>query len=397
MKKLILFLLPFAITLSSLNGCKKDDKDDDDIQPQVLDCNTISSDLVLVDRGSSPDYIIPCRIVVEAKLTIEPGVEIAYGSDAGLEFRSSGILDAQGTAAKPIVMRGEQATSGYWRGLRFSGSNNANKLYFATIDGAGSLPWDGGNIKANIDINDNSKVEIKNCTISNSASDGIYVDWLSGNAQALAGFGGNTFSGNNNYPLRVVDDVVKDLGSNNFTTNGKNKIEVHHSRGIVGTHSWTNPGAPILINAVMAVSFGTNQGQLTIGEGVVIEMGADKSIVVNSQGALTINGTQANPVEIKSENNIKDHWRGIAVNSNNSGNLFNYANISGGGSASHDGFTGKDCIRVGSAVSGPYKLSMSNCTVSNSSFCGIRYSPVTATFSESNNTYLNLGEDKCDF
>ncbi len=404
MKRLFLLLLPFAIILSSMSGCKKDDKDDDDnnnVQPEILDCSTISSSLTLVDRGSSPDYIISCRIIVEARLIIEPGVEIAFSEDAGLEFRSSGVLDAQGTSAKPIIMRGESPSSGFWRGIRFSSSNNSNKMYFTTVDGGGSLSWDGANIKANISLAGNSKVEIKNSTISNSAGDGIHVARLNGNDDALAGFDGNTLSGNNQYPIRVFAALVKDLGFNTINSNGLNKIEVHagsSSNAITGNHSWTKPGAPIFINAPLDIASGNNNGTLTIGEGVQIEVGSDLAIEVNSTGALTINGTQTNPVEIRGEGGVKDYWKGIYVNSNNINNVFTYANISGGGSSPKTGGTNREVIRVGSSFSGPYRLTMVNCGVSNSTYCGIRYSPAHAPdFSETNTVFNDLGEDICNF
>jgi hypothetical protein len=402
MKKLTYSKIAVAMVLVSLSSCEKYTKDTE-VLPEELACTTIIDNLTLTDRGSSPDYIIPCKISVEGRLTIEPGVEIVFKADAGLDFKSAGVLDAQGTPAKPIIMRGESSTAGFWRGLRFTSSNNSNKMHFTTVDGGGGLAWDGANVKANISLSGNSKLEIKNSSIINSASDGVHA--ASGNFDALAGFDGNTFSGNDNYPLRVSAYHVKDLGFNTFTTNGKNKIEVHTARlsnGIIGDQSWTNPGAPILIDDRLDIGGGSNSntGTLTIGEGVVLEVGSDQSIVVNGNNCyLKTNGTSANPVIIKSEDDSKDYWRGIMINSNDAGNVFNYTQISGAGSASHNGFPGKDCVRLGSNSSGPYRLTMNNCTVSNSSFCGVRYSSNanTATFTDNNTTYLDLGESFCNF
>src|SRR5690606_3083657 len=168
-----------------------------------------------------------------------------------------------------------------------------------------------------------------------------------GNNDALAGFDGNTLTGNNQYPIRVFAAIVKDLGFNTINSNGLNKIEVHagsSSNAIIGNHSWTNPGAPIFINAALDVASGNNNGTLTIGEGVEIEVGSDLAIEVNSNGALTINGTQENPVEIRGEGGVKDYWKGIYINSNNINNVFTYANISGGGSSPKTGGTYREVI-----------------------------------------------------
>lgn len=383
-------------------GCKKDDDDNNPgKEPQTLDCSNISANLTLEDRGSSPDYIIPCRIKVEALLTIEPGVEIVFGADAGLEFVSAGTLNAQGTAANPIVLRGENPSAGFWRGLRFSSSGNNNKLHFASVDGAGSLSWDGANIKANISLTGGSRLELKNSTISNSASDGLHVAFLNALPDALAGFDGNTFSGNNNYPLRVLGVHVKDLGFNTFSNNGFDKIEVHSaisSRGINDSQSWTYPGAPILLNDRLDIA-NSSQGNLTIGEGVVIEMGADQSISVRSQGYLKVNGTASNPVIFRGEQGVKDYWKGIFIQGNNANNVFNYAHISDGGSSSHDGNPGRECVRIGSNFSGPYRLTMNNCIISNSTQCGVRFSsnPTVGEFTNNNNVFMDLGEDICNF
>jgi len=403
MKKItgLLFLLSL-ISLVIWTGCKKDEDDSKKVEPIILDCETITSDMTLVDRGGSPDYIIPCRIKVEATLTLEPGVEIAFGSDAGLEFTSKGLLNAKGTVAKPIVLRGQESTPGYWRGLRFSGSNNQNKMHFTTVDGAGSLSWDGANIKSNISLSGNSKIEIKNSTISNSAGDGIHSGYLNHNPDAFAGFEGNILTGNKGFPLRLSVAQVKDLGLNTFPANGNNRIEVHtanHYNGILGTHTWNYPGAPILINSKLDIAVGSTVARLIINEGVIIEMGSDQSISVNSEGSLTINGTQANPVIIRGEENIKDFWRGINVSSNSATNVFTWAMVSDGGSASHSGYAGKDVIRIGASFSGPYRLTMNDCTVSNSNQCGVRVSsnPNIGNYTDNNTTYIDLGSNVCDF
>lgn len=396
-----LFLLS-VISMVIWTGCKKDDDDNIKVEPIILDCETITSNMTLEDRGGSPDYIIPCRIKVEATLTLEPGVEIAFGSDAGLEFTSKGVLNSQGTIAKPIILRGEESTPGYWRGLRFSGSNNQNKMHFTTVDGAGSASWSGANIKSNISLSDNSKVEIKNSTISNSAGDGIHASYLNHNPDAFVGFEGNILTGNNGFPLRLSVAQVKDLGLNTFPANDNNKIEVHtanHYNGILGTHTWTYPGAPILINSKLDIAVGATVARLIIEEGVIIEMGSDQSISVNSEGALTINGTSANPVIIRGEQGLKDFWKGVYIQSNSANNVFTYTTISDAGSSSHSGYPGKDCVRVGSSISGPYRLTMNDCTVSNSNQCGVRVSsdPNIGNFIDNNTTYIGLGSNVCDF
>ena len=385
-------------------GCS-DDEEESELENVItetvtLDCTSLTEAVVLEKTAASPDYYIPCRIDVGALLTIEPGVEIAFGASGGLEFNSSGILDARGSATEPIIMRGEEAGAGFWRGIFFDNSENSNKMHFVNIEGGGSLPWDGSNIKANILMKKESYLELVSSTIRQSGGDGLYTE---GSPSALSGFGSNTFSDNQGFPLRVQAHQVGSLGRNTYQNNGTNAIEVYaasrNTSGIIGEHSWTDPGAPLWINARLDIGYASESGSLTVGEGTVIEMGPNASISVNESGTLALNGSESQAITIKSQGNQKDFWKGIHINSGTPLNVFSYAQISGAGSASHNGYPGRDVVRLGSTTRGPYTLNMNNCTLSNSSHCGLRFSSNgdIANFSGEDNQFVDLGEDQCDF
>jgi hypothetical protein len=88
-----------------------------------------------------------------ATLTIEPGVELLFqggevssgglrvrGKQAGTGWAAQGTLVAQGTAAKPIVMRSaeEPASPGDWQGLYFQDAVSAsNAVSFVHVSDAG--------------------------------------------------------------------------------------------------------------------------------------------------------------------------------------------------------------------------------------------------------------------
>lgn len=405
MKQRTFYVLTIAIVLFTFLATSCSDDEDnmpDNVIPETvtLDCAAMTEPVVLKKTAASPDYYIPCRIEVGALLTIEPGVEIAFGESGGLEFNNSGILDARGSAAEPIIFRGEQEGAGFWRGLFFDNSANSNKMHFVSVQGGGSLPWDGSNIKANILMKKESYLELVSSTIRQSGSDGLYTE---GTPSALSGFGSNTFSDNMGFPLRVQAHQVGSLGRNTYQNNGTNAIEVYaasrNTHGIIGEHSWPDPGAPLWINARLDIGYASESGALTVGEGTVIEMGSDASIAVNEMGTLSLNGSASQAIIINSQEDKKDFWRGIHVASGSPSNVFNYAQISGAGSASHNGYPGRDVVRLGSNTRGPYRLTMNNCILSNSSHCGLRYSSNEniANFSGDSNQFVDLGEDQCDF
>src|SRR5690606_21342611 len=80
-----------AVASLMLFSCSSDDDglepDDPTVinPPIVLDCDFFNTDQVLVDDPEAPvDYIITCETHVKAKLTVEPGVVIAFEPSAAL-------------------------------------------------------------------------------------------------------------------------------------------------------------------------------------------------------------------------------------------------------------------------------------------------------------------------
>lgn len=118
------------------------------------------------------------NIEVRARLEIEPGVELNFGDD--VEFRVSGrddgILVARGTEDEQIVMSSLEGVK--WRGIYIDNSTSSqNAIEYATIDNGGFNEIAGE--KANLNIGGfvgSSRIEVRNCTISNSDGVGIFVD-----------------------------------------------------------------------------------------------------------------------------------------------------------------------------------------------------------------------------
>jgi hypothetical protein len=80
-----------------------------------------------------------------ATLTIEAGVTVQFADTSGLTFGlgGPGSLQAQGSAAAPIILRGTATTDapGGWIGLTFRG-RNLSELHHVTVSGCGHAPAD---------------------------------------------------------------------------------------------------------------------------------------------------------------------------------------------------------------------------------------------------------------
>ncbi|HPI11355.1 MAG TPA: right-handed parallel beta-helix repeat-containing protein, partial [Catalimonadaceae bacterium] len=187
---------------------------------------TISSDLTLLNGGAAVDYYLEDIVKVEARLTIEPGTVIVAKAGAGLEFSTAkGTIKAEGTAAKPIVIKSESDTKGGWLGIKFQDSNSPlNVMRHVTVTDGGSASFDGDESKkATIQFAGINQLKMKNCTVSNSANWGLYETVTSN--LTLIEFDSNTFSNHTGFPIYIFDATAKSLGSKStFSGNAKSYI-----------------------------------------------------------------------------------------------------------------------------------------------------------------------------
>lgn len=71
-------------------------------------------------------YFVPDDTVVQdAILNIQEGVQLRFAADAALVFQGASVLNAQGTAAAPIVFNGVEPRPGYWQGVAFNVAGEA--------------------------------------------------------------------------------------------------------------------------------------------------------------------------------------------------------------------------------------------------------------------------------
>ncbi|MFV1982911.1 MAG: chitobiase/beta-hexosaminidase C-terminal domain-containing protein [Thiohalomonadales bacterium] len=152
-------------------------------------CNGIINGPITVDTVITE----PCNAVTSdiqvsqnANLTISPGVTLIFQTSInglnrtgfGLIINNGSFLKASGTAKQPIYFTSDIAVPGYWKGIRFTNSNDINNiLNYVTVEYGGGINSNGN---GNIILTGNSSVLIENSTITNSDTDGISVSTSSG-------------------------------------------------------------------------------------------------------------------------------------------------------------------------------------------------------------------------
>jgi hypothetical protein len=335
--KLLTAFMGFALLASSCvrEGCTDpiatnyDDKANEDdgsclYNPDGGDDGVISSeiteDIDVNTTISAGTYKICADIDINAVLTVEPGVTFIMCSGASIEVTNSGALKAIGTAAAPIVFKGEVASSGYWDGIRIS-SNNPNNQFDHVMVSDGGTYWAWA--YALVYLPDGGQLNIKNSTISNADNIGLYAS----NTATLPTFENNTFSNNTIVGLNISARQIGSLDAASVYNDGNGEPFIHARGASLGSNqTWKKLDTPVLMNDALKVEAG-----LTINPGFVLWMETGSSIQVEESGYLTAVGTATEPITIQGRYSSPGYWQGMTVRSVNPNNKLNYVHVSDGG------------------------------------------------------------------
>jgi len=276
-----------------------------------------------------PDYVAMNDLLVQGELIIEPGVVIAFNRDKRMEVSQAGILIAEGTDENMVRFTGIQMEPGYWQGIMFRSPNSANVLNNVIIEYAGSKPL-FSTYKAGLFISGQDKAElsVKNSFIGRHDGYGIYLQ----EGASFRNFSNNVFMHNAWAGLVLDANNVQQLDRNSqFDQNGRNVVEV------ISSTLKNQPTGPIVWQGFEDATPYRLQGNLTIeghlklAPGVMIELERNGAININQDAFIEAKGTEAAKIKIRGAEAGVGYWRGIICFSQNTGNIIEYAEISGGG------------------------------------------------------------------
>lgn len=365
-------LATVAIMTIFISACNPDT----DNTTASIPCEDINTNQVWEDKGDGIDYILDCTILVNAKLTIEPGVNILVKSGAGIMVETGGTLVAAGTSTKEITFKAENDVAGVWRGIYVKSNDVQNELTYCNISNGGGASFDGNTTKlANVRVGINAKLKLLNCVVAKSAKDGLLVDGFdSDNLNPITAFSSNTFNGNQNYPISAIASVgnVLDGTGSTYTGNTYNKVLFRGGR-MYGAHTWKKMNVPYLIQNIASAGYYNDFGSLTIEPGVNIQFAGDAGLCTGdySTGSwLSIVGTSTERITLTGETLSPGAWKGVAFQSTSPNNRVSYADISYGGSSSYTGATQKKAnLHAGAWSNGTFTID--NTSITNSEAWGI--------------------------
>ena len=327
-----------------------EEENDSASSPKKLPCK-IENDMVLVNTRMEVDYFIDCVLDLTAKLTIEPGVIIEFGENAGLGVYDQGKLQIEGNENEQVVLRGAYKTAGYWRGIHIE---NDSKLEHAIIQHAGS--------NYVYCCREPSSIFARQCNLEIT------------NTKIESGSGCGIFVGND---LNLTTDQLTILNheGEDYCYSGPETI----------TQKQDQPR--VLKNSPRPVDYKVREGvvvdvtsTLTIEPGVVIEFGEDAGLGVYDQGSLQVLGNAGDKVILRGEQPQAGYWRGIHLESDS---RIEHAIIQ------HTGSSYVYCCFDPAAIflrKGNFTIK--NTDINSSTGCGI-YQRSSATLEVDNNSFYN--------
>lgn len=287
---MLLFLLPTAAFASSTRRLPLNTLNATPLNGHI------SADTTLT-HAASP-YQVSNFVIVDAgaTLTVEPGVTILFAQAA--TFVVNGNLDAQGTAAQPIVFDGVTDQANQWGGISADGTPSVPAqitLSHVVIDDGGR---GGGN--ANLYTVD-AVVNLSHATIQDSSGAGI----KSVNAPVL--LDDVTLTNNAAEAVRLEDiGTIPQLANVSGSGNGRNVIML---RGTL-RDPLTLPklGLDYLLYNYIEVSA---SGDLTVEPGVTLLVEEATGFTV--AGELTAIGRSDAPITFAASNGQSGAWSGIVA------------------------------------------------------------------------------------
>jgi hypothetical protein len=289
----------------------------------------ITGNMVLerVTPAGVVDYIVTSNIDVSSQLVVEPGVIVEFRADAGMRILQEGSIRAVGTAQDSIIFRGTIKVPGHWRGLRIDSNNPENELAYMALlhggsDGIGGSVSERSRRGNLIIMSDGIRLKAHNMLLADGSEHGLYVHSVSNVTIELSQ---NIYT-RNARPAYVDVHMFHLLdGESDYTGNQEDYIASADDRTITSSSVWPSLNVPFELPGV------TVDSDLEIRPGARFHVRNGKGILVRPDGSFNAAGEETNPIIFRGRFDVRGHWNGIRITSNNPSNRLEYVEIWHGG------------------------------------------------------------------
>jgi len=380
--KSTLLLTTLAFIVLSISSCNLDNPlgpgDPKNIEPILLE-DRYDNDITLTDHnGDGVDYIVADIIeIYGGKMNIEPGVTIEFEDGSGLLVGIEGRLDAVGTSGEPIRMIAKENEPS-WSGI-YINTTKANKIHHVIIENAGKGESFGVFNEFDAAVTVDGSLSMENSTITKSGEMGLIVNRT--DESSIEDFSGNTIKDSENFPIYTNINFLEDLNlaENSFSNNGTNMIAItdRYADRLTRDIELDGLDIPYFLSGEFEI-----YGNLTLNRGVDFVM--DNNTLLDHDAGddyrFEIKGTESDHVVIRGAESENGYWQGIYITSQNSGNQFEYLDISDGGGKELTFRDGKANIAIDLGGT----LTVRDCTSARSGDCEVFLSNFSGT-----NTFIN--------
>ncbi|MGB3617385.1 MAG: hypothetical protein WBA12_04650 [Catalinimonas sp.] len=313
---------PLILPVSRLSEIDGTDSDYSGNEEDFFFISGNISDDVVLPKINIP-YLMSGIVGIGAGLTIEAGAEIAMVTNAGIRVDSDGSLSIEGTSDDPVVIRGAEATSGYWRGIYLNSNSGRNRINYARISDAGSDRVACCDAAATLYLS-SGRATVTNSTFSNGKSFGITAT----REFEFVEYANNTVTTHDEYPLNISlarVDELDGLGSN-YGGNDKDFINVVAAT-LNDEVTWQETDVPYRFTGV-----GNIEARMDFDPGVEVVFSVNAGMGIYGTGILNAVGTSDKKIIFRGEEDEVGQWRGLDFNSNSGNNELTHVNISNAGS-----------------------------------------------------------------
>jgi hypothetical protein len=275
-----------------------------------------------------PLYLNQNRLTFEVRgdLTLEPGIELRVAEGNGIFVTGSlnaaipgDDLPGEGAVESPpenaITIRGAQATPGFWEGLMYAETADANNVLRGVVVRHGGGELGGRGIyqePAGVSVLTGSRLTLDGAVIEDNDGYGLFVN-KENELQTVD----RTRIRNNVEPAMLYVTTVPALGtSTDYSGNETDRIEVVNPTNAIET-SMTVPAVdvPYRFSLSQVGTLVRIAADVVIADGTEIQFGQDAGIDVDHGGSLTIKGSETDDggrsTVLRGEEATPGFWKGI--------------------------------------------------------------------------------------
>ncbi len=310
---------------------------------ELLEQSDVDDDLTL----PAGCYLVEWPLFLQGtELTMEPGVDVAFGASAGLTLAGGAVLSAVGTPDDPVLLHGETADAGSWSGLSFADApSSANRLEQVILDGG------------SVDVSASSRLAVVDSQFS--GSEGVGLEAIDGAEITVSG---SSFLGHER-PLSVGYTGAPGIAADNVFMDNEDEAVLVTGNTLADAATWAALGVPWELESRVSV-----RAPLTLEPGATVLVRQGQSILVTTDGQLNATGTADAPITFTGVEPEVGYWVGIEFSSNSSNNVLEHAVVDYAGG--DDWYGGGDAA-ASLFVPAEGRLTLRNVTIRNSPWYGL--------------------------